>query len=385
MKQSVRLGRIAGMPIGAHWSVAVILAIIADILAVSVLPAEVRHQSAVAYWAAGCVTAILFLMSLLAHELSHALVARRNGVRVRSITLWMLGGVAELDADPPNAGADLRIALAGPATSLAAMAVFLGAAAAIGMTGAPDVTVAAASWLGMMNGLLAVFNLLPGAPLDGGRVLRAALWRHYGDRDRAAAMAARSGRYLGALLVGLGAAELMLLRGFLGGLWLILIGWFLTSAAAAEQSAVATSAALRGLRVADVMTPDPQIAPGWATVAEFASWLAAASWAQRAFPVLSSDGRLAGVVVTAWLARTRPQHRLEQVALPVPEQYRAAPDDPAGLLAARNPLGGEVAAIVLDEGRIVGMVTTADLRQAVLRHRLAGTPARPADSTDLRP
>ena len=144
---------------------------------------------------------------------------------------------------------------------------------------------AAGSWLGVMNGLRAVFNLLPGAPLDGGRVLRAALWRHYGDRDRAAAMAACGGRYLGALLADLGLAELMLTRSFLGGLWLVLIGWFLTSAAAAEQSAVATSSVLRGLRVADVMTPDP----GWASVAEFASRLAAASWAQRAFPVL---GRL---------------------------------------------------------------------------------------------
>jgi Zn-dependent protease len=379
MRQSVRLGRVAGIPVGANWSVIAILAIIADMLAVSVLPAEVRHQSATMYWTTGCITAVLFLAALLAHELSHALVARRNGVRVRSITLWGLGGVSELEGDPLSAGADLRIALAGPAASLAAAGMFFGVAAAIGQARGPDIAVAAASWLAVMNGVLAVFNMLPGAPLDGGRVLRAALWRHYGDRDRAAISAARSGRYLGVLLAALGIAELLLFGNFLGGLWLMLIGWFLTSAAAAEEAAVKSAAALLGLRVADVMTPDPEIAPGWVTVAEFASRIAAAGSAQRAFPVLSSDARLAGIVVTAWLARLsreqRASRRVEQVALRVPEEYLAAPDDSARLLAARSPLGGEVVAVVLDHGRIVGMVTTADMHQAELRHGvLAGTP-----------
>jgi len=379
MRQNVHLGRVAGIPVGANWSVIVILAIIADMLAVSVLPAEIRHQSAAAYWAAGCITAVLFLTALLAHELSHALVARRNGVGVRSITLWGLGGVSELTGDPPSAGADLRIALAGPAASLAAAGLFFGVAAAIGQARGPDIAVAAASWLAVMNGVLAVFNLLPGAPLDGGRVLRAALWRHYGDRDRAAASAARSGRHLGVLLAALGLVELLLTGNFLGGLWLMLIGWFLTSAAAAEGAAVKASAALRGLRVADVMTPDPEIAPGWMTLAEFAGRIAAARSVQRAFPVLSSDARLAGVVVTAWLARLsreqRATRRVEQAALPVPEEYLAAPGDPAGPLATRRPLGGEVVAMVLDHGRVIGMVTTADIHQAELRHGVpAGTP-----------
>ena len=379
MRQSVRLGRIAGIPVGAHWSVVIILAIFADTLAVSVLPAEVPHRPAASYWAVGCIVAVLLMAALLAHELSHALVALHNGIGVRSITLWGLGGVSELEADPPDAGADLRIALAGPAASLVAAAVFFGAAVAIGQAGGPRILVAAAIWLSLMNGVLALFNLLPGAPLDGGRVLRAVLWRHHGDRDRAAISAARSGRYLGALLAGLGVAEL-LMRGFLGGLWLMLIGWFLISAAAAEEGAARSSAALRGLRVADVMTPDPEVAPGWFTITEFADRIAAARSRQRAFPVLSSDARLAGVVVTAELARLSPRQRtgrrIEQAALPVPARYRVAPDDPAGPLAARSPLGGEVVAVVLDQGRIVGMVTVADLRQAVLRHSLVAGSAR---------
>lgn len=377
MRQSVRLGRIAGIPVGAHWSVAVILLIFADTLAVGVLPAALPRQSAASYWAVGFVAAVLLLVALLAHELSHALVAVRNGVQVRSITLWGLGGVSELVTDPPNAGADLRIALAGPAASMVVAGVFFGVATAIGQSGGPRLFVVAAMWLALMNGVLAVFNLLPGAPLDGGRVLRALLWRRYRDRDRAALAAARSGRFLGILFVGFGIIE-VLTGGFLGGVWLMLIGWFLTSAAAAESAAVAGAAALRGLRIADVMTPDPEIAPGWTSVAEFAGRVAAERWGQRAFPVVSADARLTGVVVTATLARLTPQQRarrVEEVALPVPEQYRAAPGDPAEPLAARSPLGGEIVAVVLDQGRIVGIVTVADLHQAMLMHRLTtGSP-----------
>jgi Zn-dependent protease len=201
-----------------------------------VLPAALPHQPAVVYWAAAAAAALVFAGSLLAHELAHSLVAQRNGVRVRSITLWMLGGVAELAGEPPNAVADLRIALAGPAASLAQAAVFGGVALAISYSGGSAVAVAAAVWLAVMNGALAVFNMLPGAPLDGGRVLRAVLWRIYQDRMRAAVAAARAGRYLGFAIIAVGLAEL-LVWGSLGGLWLMLIGWFLTSAARAEETA----------------------------------------------------------------------------------------------------------------------------------------------------
>ena len=377
MKQSVRLGRVAGIPVGAHWSVAVILVLIAELLAVSVLPGAFPHQSAGLYWVVAGAAAVVFLASLLAHELAHALVARRNGVGVRSITLWMLGGVAELDGDPPSAGADLRIALAGPAASLAAGLALFGAGAAIGAAGGSGVAVAAATWLAVMNGILAVFNLLPGAPLDGGRVLRAVLWRHYGDRGRAERGAARAGRILGAALIGLGIGELLAFRS-LGGLWLMLIGWFLISAAAAEENAAAAKTALAGVRVADVMTADPELAGGWESVSEFVGRAAARS-RQDVFPVVGPGGDLAGVVLASQLARVpagdRNRLRLDQVALAVPPGYRAAPDDPAGPLLTRRPLGGQVAAVVLDGGRVTGLVTVGDMRRALWWRTLAG--ARP--------
>ena len=143
--------------------------------------------------------------------------------------------------------------------------------------------------------ILAVFNLLPGAPLDGGRVLRAVLWRHYGDRERAERGAARAGRVLGAALIGLGIGELLAFRSF-SGLWLMLIGWFLITAAVAEEKAAAAKTALAGVRVADVMTPHPELAGGWETVGEFIGRAAARS-RQDAFPVVGPGGDLAGVCV----------------------------------------------------------------------------------------
>jgi Zn-dependent protease len=377
MRQDIPLGRVAGIRVGANWSVAVVLALIAWLLGASVLPGAVRHQPMAAYWSLACVAAALFLASLLGHELSHALVARRNGLTVRAITLWMLGGVTELEGEPADAGADLRIALVGPAASAVLAGVFLGAAAAVTQAGGPAVVTAALAWLAVMNGMLAVFNMLPGAPLDGGRVLRAALWRHYGDRRRAAVAAARAGQYLGAGIMGLGAAELLVWAAW-GGLWLMLIGWFLISAADAERRFTAATSALEGVRVADVMTADPHIAHGWITVQDFIDRVA--PWSrQDAFPVVDLDGSLAGVVVTDLLARIPPvdrvEFRLDRVALAVPPSYLAAPQDPAGPLLARRPLGGVVLAVVRAGGRIVGMVTVTDLRLAARWRNLTTPPA----------
>jgi Zn-dependent protease/CBS domain-containing protein len=374
VKQSVRLGRVRGIPVGAHWSVGLILVIIAEVLAVSVLPAAYPHERPAVYWTVAVVAALVFLASLLAHELAHALVAIRSGVKVKSITLWMLGGVTEFEGEPPTARADFRIALAGPLASLAVGAVCYGVAAAIHAAGGPAIAVAAAMWLALMNGILGLFNLLPGAPLDGGRVLRAALWRRYGDREQAERKAARAGQVLGAVIIALGVLEAVRVD-FADGLWLALIGWFIITAATTERQTATAAIALAGVRVADVMTPHPDLASGWHSVAEFSD--EAARSRQDAFPVVGFNGELTGIVLTSQLARIpaqdRPGLRLDQVMLSVPPSYRAAPDDPAAPLATRVPLGGQVAAVVLAQGRVTGMVTVSDLQQAMRRRTLAST------------
>jgi len=364
MRQSLRLGRIGGIPLGVHWSVAVIGVLLVDLLATGALPAAVAHQAVFTYWAVAAIAAVAYLTSLLAHEVAHAIVARRNGVGVRSITLWVLGGVTELEGEPPGPGPDLRIALAGPATSACAALVFLGLAVLLRYAGASQVAVAALIWLTLMNAILAVFNLLPGAPLDGGRVLRAISWRRSGDRRAAARSAARAGRIIGIALGGIGVATL--LYGYLDGLWLMLIGWFMVAAATGEEAASNASSVLAGVCVADVMTPDPDIAPAWLTVTDFVGQLSARP-AQSAWLVTDFAGELAGIVTIAQLARVPPDSRsdtrLRQLALPVPPGYLAAPGDPAASLLTRRPLAGELVAVVMAGHRVAGMVTNADLQR----------------------
>jgi Zn-dependent protease len=381
MKQTIPLGRVAGIRIGAHWSVLVMVALIGWFLGAGVLPAITPHQPAGAYWAVAIPGAVAFVAALFAHELAHSLVARRCDVPVTSITLWALGGVSELGSEPPTPRADLRIAAAGPAASVAAGLVFGGLAAALHAMRGPGIAVAALGWLAAMNIFLAAFNLLPGAPLDGGRILRAVLWARKGDRVRAGQSAAAAGRVLGALLMAVGVGE-FLVWADIGGLWLAVIGMFVVSAATAEATAGTAAAALAGLRVGDVMTPDPDIGATWMSVSDFVQRVVLKS-GQNEFPVIGPDGSVAGVIETIRLARIpaarRASTRLDQVMAAIPPAYVAAPDDPAAPLLSRPPLAGDLAAIVVSGGRIAGLVTLTRLRQIVRRESLR---ARPGPVTD---
>lgn len=172
----VRLGRVFDIEISADLGVVMFAGLLTWILASSILPASVAGLPAGAYWSVAALGTLLFLGSLLAHELGHAVVARRNDIEVLGITLWLFGGVAQLRSDARTAGAELRIALAGPAMSLVVGALSLAAAVGLRSVGVPEIYVVALGWLGLVNVVLAVFNLLPGAPLDGGRVLAALIW-----------------------------------------------------------------------------------------------------------------------------------------------------------------------------------------------------------------
>lgn len=381
MKQSLRLGRVADIPVGVNWTVLVILVLITDIVARYVLPRADAGRSPSVYWAVAIPTAVLFLASLLAHEGAHAAVARRKGLGVRSITLWMLGGVAQLDGDPPNARADFAIAAAGPLTSLAVGgALFAGARAAAAL-GGPAAVAAALTWTGATNVLLAVFNLLPGAPLDGGRILRSLVWMRSGDQARGDRVATGAGQVVGAALAGAGVAELIFL-GQTSGLWLMFIGWFLLWSAGAEARSRAVREAAAGVRLRDLMVPAPECAVAWRPIREFVETVATRS-RQSVFPVTGFDGGPSGVVTLARLSRVpaaRSGDRVDSVAFTLPPDYVADPDAPVSSLVGRLPLGGELLAVVVTEGRVAGMVTVEDLgrlvRQSMLRTK---SPPPPLD------
>ncbi|GAA3938915.1 site-2 protease family protein [Actinomadura viridis] len=386
MGQSFKLGEIKGIVVGANWSVLVILLLVAALLGESVLPRAAPGLPVVAYWSVAVLASLLFLASLLAHELAHALVARRYAIRVKAITLWMLGGVAELEDEAPHATADLRIAAAGPATSLLVGGALVGVSLGTQAIGGPVLLSGALMWVGLMNGLLAVFNLLPGAPLDGGRVLRAVIWRIRGDRESADRAAATTGRVLGYALMGLGLAEMFVLRSF-NGLWLVFLGWFITAAAGAEASSGAVRRAAGGLRVADIMTPDPDCGHTWRRVSDFAAEVTRGA-RQSVFPVVGLAGDPAGAVSLEMLARALPGRAdamLGDIMIPLPGAYVARPGDSPLDLLNRRPLAGELMAVVVDGGRTVGIVTTADVQRLVRSSRLrqAATTAAASRTHDV--
>lgn len=372
---SVPLGRFAGIPVGANWSVLIVLALIADLLAVNVLPRSAGGEPASWYWLTGVVTAICFLASLLAHELAHAVLARHYDMRVKRITLWMLGGAAELEGEPPTPRADFTIAFIGPLTSLVLGAVFWGAAW-LAEPVLPALVVLGLSWIGVTNALLAVFNLLPGVPLDGGRVLRAVLWKWTGDRGRATATSARSGQGLGVLLIAAGLAESLFLRS-LSGWWLALIGWFLTFAARHELAGGVARERLAGVRLRDVMDPHPPIAPGWWTVDAFLSRLAGSS-RTRVFPVTSFDGSPVGVVSLSELTRlpdeARLTRRVADVARTPPRVIVSDVDEQIVDLMARTvPRPGRDLVLVTENGRLAGVIGADDIARTL---ELAATSRR---------
>jgi Zn-dependent protease/CBS domain-containing protein len=358
---SFRLGRIGGVNVGVNWSVLIIFGLIAWGLAAGRFPAAYPGRAELAYVVAGVSAALVFFAGLLAHELSHAVVARRNGQDVEGITLWLFGGVATIRGEAASPGAELRVAGVGPLVSLLIGVAFGGIAALVDLLYHPGLLVGTFVWLGAINVALAVFNVLPAAPLDGGRLLRAALWKLRGDRVWAGIVSARAGRVLGVVLIVLGLA-LFLRSRQIGQLWLALIGWFLFGAAAVEER----QARLGAVRVADVMSPHPDTAPANMSVAE---------WIDRYLPdhrhtavPLTEDDRPVGLV-TLDRARQVPLERrdrtlLRDVACPPGELAVASPDEPLNHLLPRLTTCSGGRALVLVDQHLVGIVTPADVDRA---------------------
>ena len=248
---SLRLGRVLGIPVEIHWSIVAVVALFTGNLAVRALPIWVPGADLRWRLVAALVGVILFFASILAHELGHSMVAMGHGVGVSGITLWLLGGMAQLDEMVPTARAEARIAAAGPAVS-GILAVFFTAVAVIGFElEAWRLAVAVAGWLGFVNLILALFNLAPAAPLDGGRILTAALWHRTGDAERARLLAGRCGLVLAALLVVGGAVQAVAV-GPLEGVVTAVVGLFVFQAARIE---IRSAVVRRRLMVAALAVP----------------------------------------------------------------------------------------------------------------------------------
>ncbi len=379
LKWSIPIGRVFGIRLYLHWSLLVTLVLITTLLAGSVLPTEYAERSPVEYWAVGALAAVVFVMSLAAHEVAHSVVAVHDGVPVRRITLWLLGGMSELQGEPPDPRTELRITLAGPLTSLAIGIVSLLLVVALPDTTDPVVT-ASLAWLGVANVVLAVFNLLPGAPLDGGRVLHAVLWRRRGDRLSAAAGAARSGRVLGLILIGLGAVQALFAQNP-GGLWLMLLGWFLRGAANVELMTASMRHRLGDLQIRQIMTPSPVVAHADDDVGTFVTGVLP-RLRHHTFPVVDDSYRPVGVLSLRDLTRTGDSTKpVAHLARPLPDTARVHSDAHVETVISTAMLrpGLDLLAVVDATGRLVGIVTATDLRRVCERTSLGLPLGRPPD------
>jgi Zn-dependent protease/predicted transcriptional regulator len=367
MREHLRLGRLFGIDIGINVSVAVIAALASWTLATFVLPDLVPGQEPVAYWVTAVSVTLAFFASLLAHELGHALVARRYGVGVERITLWLLGGVAQLSGEVRRPGDELRLAAAGPATSVAIAAGAWVTANLAASVGAPDLVVAGVVWLATVNVVLAVFNLVPAFPLDGGRMLRAFLWSRRGDRLAATATAARAGTGFAYLLFGAGVV--MLLGGAaLNGLWFWLLGLFVLEAAKGELASTMQQDLLSGVRVDDIMTrPVVSVPPGLSVAELLDRYVLGAH--HSSYPVIDGSGRPIGLIGLAELravpATSRSETTVATAARPIDSVVTAETGEAVIDVLGRLSETGATRALVLDAGQLAGLVSLSDVARAL--------------------
>lgn len=360
MKSTYSLGTVWGIRLGLNWSVLVLLALVMWMLATSVFPSTNPGLSDNTHFAMAVAASLGFFGSILLHELGHAVQARREGLEIDGITLWLFGGVATMRSGFPSAAAELRIAAAGPAVSAILAGAFVGLWF---IPTLPEGAAAVLGWLGVINIALLVFNLLPALPLDGGRILRAAIWHLRGDYRVATRVSARTAMVVAVLLMA-GGLALTLWQGGINGIWLAFIAWFLLQAARAEDRHAQRAQRLPD--VAQLMDAAPVAVPPETPVAELAQ-RSALTGAPAAYPVVS-DGEAVGLLfIRLPLDTADEDRRAGDLMVPRAAIPTLAPgDDLVTAFAAlsSSPLGH---ALVLDGDRLVGVLSIS----AVQRMRTA--------------
>jgi Zn-dependent protease/CBS domain-containing protein len=369
---NIRLGRFGGVEVRINWSWLVIFALIVWTLADGIFPSQNPGLSGGVHLAMAIVAALLFFASLLLHELGHSWVARREGMEIDGITLWLFGGVSEFKTRFPSAGAEFRIAIAGPLVSLVLGVVFV----LIALAGLPSAVDGVAAWLGYINLTLLVFNLIPALPLDGGRVLRAALWRIRGDLGWATRIATEIGRGFGYLFIALGIA-MFIFEGSFSGAWLAFIGWFLLQAATAEARYIATEAALAGLRVRDLMVRNPVTVDGDLTVGRFMDEVGG-SRHFATYPVIDGErpiGLLAFRSVAAVPRSGWDSRRVRDAMIPLDLVPMLTEDETAVEALAALSSSSSNRGLIVENGHLAGLLSITDLTRAL---EVRPRPPRPA-------
>jgi Zn-dependent protease/CBS domain-containing protein len=360
---SFTLGRIAGIKIGINWTWLIVFALITWSWATQIFPDQNPGLGDGTYVVMALVAALLFFLSILLHELGHAVQARREGMEIEGITLWLFGGVAQFRGMFPSGGAEFRIAIAGPLVTLVLGIFFVLVAVGLSM---PDEVDAVAAWLGYINLSLLVFNLLPALPLDGGRVLRSVLWTLRGDFAWATRIASAIGRGFGYLFIA-GGVALFFWANAVSGLWLAFIGWFLLGAASAEARYLAVRDALDGLKVRDLMVRDPITVTPDLTLTDLYDRVI---WSHRytTYPVVE-DGRVVGLLPFRRMAEVPRSEwadkRVRDCMLSLDNVPQVRADDPAAEALAELSNGVGRGLVLEDGNRLAGLLSITDVVRAL--------------------
>ena len=376
MNGNLTIGRFGGVELRLNWSLLAVVALIVWSLSDGVFPSQNPGLSHNTYLGMAVVASLLFLASIALHELGHSWVARREGIEVDSITLWLFGGVSQLNGRFKSPGVEFRVAVSGPLVSIGLGVLFV----LIALAGAPSEVDGVAAWLGYINLLLAAFNLLPAAPLDGGRVLHAILWRAKGDFAWATRVASEVGQGFAYLFIALGLA-MFIFEGSFSGAWLAFIGWFLLQGARAEARYVATEQALGGLRVRDLIVRHPVTVDADSTIGRFMDDVA---WSHRftTYPVLEGDrpvGLLAFASVAAVPRSDWDSRRVRDTMFPLDDIPLLTEDELAvdALQELSAPTGNR--GLVVDDGHLAGLLSITDIARALEVGR------NPAQAPSARP
>jgi Zn-dependent protease/CBS domain-containing protein len=392
-----RLGRIAGVNVTIDWSVLIIFALVVISLGSGYLPAAHGDWSAAVLWITAFAAGLLFFASILAHELSHAVVGNALGIPVRRITLFIFGGMAHMEGEAKKPMAELAMAIVGPLTSIGLGLVFgwIGVVLAGGnfeqlVMQDPEAAMRSIGpvaslflWLGPVNILLGVFNVIPGFPLDGGRVLRAILWATTGSFERATRWATGIGRAIGygfvllGVLMALGWTVPFFGAGLISGLWIAMIGWFLASAARASYQQLVVKDLLEDVPVTKLMTRDFETVPADVSIAGFVERYVM-HHDQRCFPVFAAESMVGLICIED--VRSVPRERWDTVRVAdamTPASDLTALTAEANANEALEELGRKHVdqLPVVQDGTLLGLIRKADILRWLTLHREMPTPA----------
>ena len=375
MPSSIKLGKIAGIEIGVHWSWVFIFALITWSFAGGILETYYPDWSDTRRWGVAVIVAIIFFISILLHELSHSLVAKARGIKVEGITLFVFGGVSKLGREPESAIEEFQIAIVGPLASLAIGGGF--AILWLGLRGPAPEAAAVAGYLAFINGVIAAFNMLPGFPLDGGRVFRSIVWARNRNRLRATRIASKVGEYMAYGLMAAGVGQLVFLSNPIGGIWMFIIGMFLRNASASSYEQLVLETTLEGLTAGEIARRDFTPIPPDMTMDHLVSEMMLVGRG-RCYPVVAGEELLGLITLTdaQQLDRERwPETSVYSVMTPFAKLRTVAPQEGAAAVLQLMSETDVNQVPVVVKNCMIGIISRADILRLIQVRRAVATEA----------